>query len=207
MHPASARAGLVLAGGRSRRFGDREKLLAELDGRPLLAHAVSGIAPVVDGVVASCRVDQLPSFRPVLRGAIADVAVAPDPVGGQGPAAGLAAGLAPLATTHAAVVAGDMPFVDGGFIDYLFARAEGHDGAVPRLDGHHQVSHAVYRVGPARQAARDAVEHGDASLHDVVDRLDVATIPEADVLAKTSRRGFTDVNTPAALREAEAEMH
>ncbi len=206
MPTASSRAGLVLAGGHSRRFGDREKLLATLDGRPLLAHAVAGIAPAVDGVVVNCRHDQLPGFRPVLRSAPSNVAVAPDPVGGRGPAAGLAAGLASVSTTHAAVVAGDMPFVDAAFLEYLFDRVGRQDGAVPRLDGHRQVSQAVVRVPPAREAAHDAVEHGDGSLHDVVDRLDVDIIPEAEVLAQTSRRSFTDVNTPEALRAAEAEM-
>lgn len=206
MPTASSRAGLVLAGGHSRRFGDREKLLATLDGRPLIAHAIAGIAPAVDGVVVNCRADQLPGFRPVLRSVTSGVAVAPDPVEGRGPAAGLAAGLAPVSTTHAAVVAGDMPFVDPAFLESLFDRVGRQDGVVPRLDGHRQVSQAVFRVHPARQAAREAVDQGDGSLQDVVDRLDVDILPEADVLAQTSRRSFTDVNTPEALRAAEASM-
>jgi CTP:molybdopterin cytidylyltransferase MocA len=53
--------GLILAAGAGTRFGERSKLLAELDGRPLLEHAVA----------AACAVDQLERVVVVL-GAAAD---------------------------------------------------------------------------------------------------------------------------------------
>lgn len=203
MDATDVRAGLVLAGGHSTRFGDREKALAELDGRPLLGHAVDGLAPVADGVVVNCRREQVAAFRPVLRSASVDVAVAPDPVPGRGPAAGLAAGLSAVSAARVAVVACDTPFVDAAFLDYLFDQVADSDGAVPRVDDHRQPTHAVFRTGPARRAARASVADGDGSLRDVLDRLDVRVVPESEVLARTSRRSFTDVNTPAALRDAE----
>lgn len=205
MEPAGGRAGLVLAGGHSTRFGDREKALAELGGRPLLARAVDALAPAIDGVVVNCRREQVPAFRAGLRGVEPGVAVAPDPVPDRGPAAGLAAGLSPLAATHVAVVTCDAPFVDTAFLEFLFEQVGERDGAVPLVDGHRQVAHAVYRVGPARGAAREAVDDGDGSLQDVADRLDLAEIPESAVLERTARRTFTDVNTPADLEAAERD--
>lgn len=199
------RAGLVLAGGYSTRFGDGDKALARLDGRPLLARTVEGVAPAVVGVVVNCRRDQQAAFRPVLRTTGADVAFAPDPVPDLGPAAGLAAGLRPVSAPHAAVVAVDTPFPDASFLDYLFELAAGDDGdgAVPRVDGHLQPTHAVYRTAAARRAAAAAVAAGDGSLHGVVDRLDVAVVDESSVRSRTARRTFTDVDTVADLRAAE----
>lgn len=205
MDSTGTRAGLVLAGGYSKRFGDREKALAPLDGRPLLAHAVAGVAPAVDGVVVNCRREQVPAFRDALRSVPTDVALAPDPEPGLGPAAGLVTGLSAIATEWVAVVTVDAPFVDASFLEYLFERATDREGAVPRLDGHRQVAHAVYHVDAAGRAAHDAVTAGDGSLQATVDRLDVATVPEEAVLERTSRRTFTDVNTPAALRALEPE--
>lgn len=197
-----ARAGLVLAGGRSRRFGDREKALARLRDRPLLVHVLEGLAPAVDGLVVNCRRDQVPAFRPAVRAAAADVALAPDPVPDRGPAAGLAAGLAAACAPQAAVVACDRPFVDAAFVEYLFERAADAQAAVPRVDGHRQPAHAVYRTDPALRAARAAVAAGESSLRAVLDRLDAVVVPEAEVLDRTSRKSLTDVNTPAALRRA-----
>ena len=98
---------LVLAAGEGRRFGGT-KQLAELEGRPLLEHAlaaVEGISPrvVVLGHAADeirARVD-LHGARPV---------VCPDWADGQ--AASLQCGVAALGDVSAAVITlGDQPFI------------------------------------------------------------------------------------------------
>lgn len=72
--------GAVLAGGQSRRFGS-DKALAELDRRPLIAHAASALEPFVVEVVICGR-------------AFGDyVALADRPAPGLGPLGGLAAAL------------------------------------------------------------------------------------------------------------------
>jgi len=205
MASKGGRAGLVLAGGHSRRFGDRDKLLATLDGRPLIAHAVAGLAPGVDGVVVNCRHEQVPGFRDALAGLSASVAVAPDPDPDRGPAAGLAAGLSPVSARWVAVVTGDAPFVDAAFLDFLFDRAAAREGAVPHIGGHPQVAHAVYRTEAVRRAAVEVVTAGDGSLRSVADRLDVAFVTEASVLDRTAPRTFQDVDTPADLRALQRE--
>ena len=53
------RAVLVIAGGRSTRFGDRDKAVAELDGTPMIRRVVDRVADVVDEVVINCRADQV----------------------------------------------------------------------------------------------------------------------------------------------------
>ncbi len=72
--------GAVLAGGQSRRFGS-DKALAELDHRPLIAHAAAALEPFVAKVVICGR-------------AFGDyVALADRPAPGLGPLGGLAAAL------------------------------------------------------------------------------------------------------------------
>ena len=202
MAASSGRAGVVLAGGGSTRFGEREKALAELDGKPLLARAVDGLAPAVDGVVVNCRDDQVSAFRSALNSSSTDIAFACDPTPDMGPAAGLVAALAAVAVPRVAVVACDMPFVDARFVDVLFGSMGDAAGVVPRVGGRRQPTCAVFRTEPARLAARDAVTDDSGSLRDVLGRIDVVELPESRVLAETSRETFTDVNTPAALEDA-----
>ncbi|MDX3899032.1 MAG: molybdenum cofactor guanylyltransferase [Sphingobium sp.] len=46
--------GAVLAGGRSRRFGG-DKALAEIDGKPMIAHIIDALGPQVDALVMCGR--------------------------------------------------------------------------------------------------------------------------------------------------------
>lgn len=71
-------AGLILAGGQSRRMGGDSKALTPLCGRPLLAHVIDRVAPQVDLLVlgvervtpalAAFGLPQVPDARPGHRG-------------------------------------------------------------------------------------------------------------------------------------------
>ena len=193
------RAGIVLAGGYSTRFGEREKALAELAGEPLLAHAVTGVAPAVERVLVNCRRDQLGDFTDALASTPTAVEFVCDPEPDAGPAAGLRTALGTVAEPTVAVVACDMPFVDAALLDWLFEERNGTDAVVPYVDGAPQPTHAVFATEPTRRAADDAVRHASGSLRDVLDRLDYVEIPESRVIEKTDITSFADVNTPAEL--------
>jgi molybdopterin-guanine dinucleotide biosynthesis protein A len=100
-------AAIVLAGGASSRFG-ADKLAAELDGWPLLHHALAAVDEVAATIVVVLAPDAAAPALPTLR---ARLLVAHDLATHQGPLAGLAAGLAALeaGVQHALLVGGDMP--------------------------------------------------------------------------------------------------
>jgi molybdopterin-guanine dinucleotide biosynthesis protein A len=196
------RAGLVLAGGHSSRFGEADKAFAELEETPLIEHVLRRLDRVVDGLLVSCRDGQLTRLRDTLRGAEISVGVAPDPVPGRGPAAGIAAGLGPCRATHTAVIACDTPLVDPALISALFDRGRERDGAIPRVDGHLRPTVGVYRTAAMRDACERAITAGDGSLRDAVDTLDVAIVPEGAVFRETARSSLLDINTPADLERA-----
>ncbi|MFB6295255.1 MAG: molybdenum cofactor guanylyltransferase [Halobacteriales archaeon] len=197
--PGAARAGLVLAGGYSTRFGEADKAFAELGGRPLIRHVLARLDHVTDGLLVSCRDEQLPLLRQALTGTGLSAGAVPDPVPDRGPAAGIAAGLAPCRPTYAAVVACDTPLVDPGFLSALFERAEGCDGAVPRVDGRLRPTLAVYRTAAIRDACKRSIASGDGSLRRAVERVDVVVVPEDQVARETELRRLRDVNTPGDL--------
>lgn len=197
---SQTRAGLVLAGGFSTRFSGGDKTMATLVDRPLIAHAITGLAPAVERIFVSCREAQLPNFESVFASVSIEVTPVTDPVPNRGPAAALAHVLGVVEEPMVAVVAADMPFVDAAFFEELFDLAEGTDGAVPMVDGHRQSTHGVYRTGPFRDAAHAAAD-GDGSLQAVLGRLNLTEMSEDTVRSLTTLRTFYDVNTVEDLQE------
>jgi molybdenum cofactor guanylyltransferase len=113
-------AGLVLAGGQSRRFG-AEKAAALLAGRPLLAWSIAALAQHCERVAVSAapgsQAEALAAGRPVLRDDLAHP---------RGPLAGVAAGLtwaAALGFEHLATLPCDTPLVGPGEIAALIGAA------------------------------------------------------------------------------------
>ncbi len=115
--------GVVLAGGRSRRFG-RVKSLELLAGERLIDRQIRTLRAVFAEVVVIAN-DADPSLA-------ADVTVCPDLVPGRGPLAGLHAALVHGAGASVFVTACDMPFVQLPLVRRLVELAAGVDVAVPR---------------------------------------------------------------------------
>jgi molybdenum cofactor cytidylyltransferase len=133
-------AGVVLAAGTSSRFGGANKLLADLDGDPLVRHAVrtlvaAGLAPVV--VAVGHEADAVRAVLP------ADVGTVHAPDYASGQSASVRAGTAAVVETEAdaaVFLPGDMPVVDpetvralvaahaAGVGDALAARHDGRRG-------------------------------------------------------------------------------
>ena len=94
-------AGLVIAGGRAVRFGS-EKALAELDGRPLLAHVLDALARDCAVVGVNARPGSATAAWAQRQGftLVADAPGAPD-----GPLSGVLAGLSWAETQGCALLA------------------------------------------------------------------------------------------------------
>ena len=118
-------AGVVFAGGGSRRFGEAVKLLAELDGTPLVRRVADRLAARTDRLAVATRPGKRARLRDLLAGLPADVTVITDPEPDRRPLAGIAAGLGEVSEDqeYGAFVAGDMPFADPALLDHLSTTA------------------------------------------------------------------------------------
>ena len=190
--------GIVVAGGRSTRFGEGEKALADLDGRPMLAHVVATLAAASDGVVVNCRPDQRAAFADALSGT--DVAWALDARPDDGPLAGLARALSAVDTDRAVVLGCDMPLAEADALAGLRSRLGDSDAVVPRTEGGPEPLHAAYRVGPTLAAARATLEDGERSLRALLDRLEVEFVAAGEGVPA---RSLTSLDTPGQLREVD----
>ncbi|RQH00121.1 molybdenum cofactor guanylyltransferase [Natrarchaeobius oligotrophus] len=200
------RAGVVLAGGHSTRFGDEDKSVAPLAGTPMIRRVVDRLEPIVDDIVVNCRSEQVPRIEAALEGG-PDASFAIDPVDDRGPMAGISTGLRETTASYAAVVACDMPFVDPALVDHLFERADGRDAAVPRLeDRWYQTTQAVYRVDAMIDACERALARDERRIVAPLDDLEFVVVDEEEVRAHAPLEAFENVNTREELAEARERL-
>ena len=189
------RAGVIVAGGRSTRFGDSDKAVADLAGTPMIRRVADRLGRVVDELVVNCREDQTEAIDAALSDHALDPRFALDTDPDQGPMAGIATGLAAVESEYAAVVACDMPFVDPAFVEYLFERARSHEAAVPRPDEWFQTTQAVYHADAMDDACRRALDRGEHRIVEPLFDLDYVVIEREEVLEHTTMETFENLNT------------
>lgn len=108
---------VVLAAGLARRMG-RQKLLLELEGRPLVRWAVEAVARHVDEVVVVTGGDDSP-IREALRGLAVRFVRNPRPEDGQGSSIAVGIGALAAETRAALIVLGDQPRLPDGVVPAL----------------------------------------------------------------------------------------
>lgn len=186
---------IVLAAGASRRFGADNKLLAAVDGQPMLARVIAAIeAAGIDDVVIVTGHDAAritaatagPGRRHVF-----------NPRHDEGMGTSVAAGIRALPSdvAGALVAQGDMPGVDADLITALLARfaAAGHDAVThPRLGDGRQGNPVLW---PRRLFGALARLEGDRGGK----RLIEAEGTRAIGVAVAGEAAASDIDTPEAL--------
>lgn len=195
----------MLAGGRSSRFG-ADKLAATYRGIPLLHHAISRLGGVSVEVIVVLAPDVPEPTIPVGP----DVRFVRDAREGEGPLAGLQAGLAATSTDLAFVAGGDMPELSTGvLLEMLRVAVEGRADAVALQDGDRfRPLPSLVRVAAAGGATNTLLLGGERSLRALLQALRVAVIDESTWVALDPTRGsFHDVDEPGDLADVRLGRH
>jgi molybdenum cofactor guanylyltransferase len=187
-------AAIVLAGGRSSRFG-RDKLAEPLDGRPLLEHAIAAVSQVAAEVVVVVAPGPDPAVPPGTR-------IVHDERAFQGPLAGVSLGLAATGADIALIVAGDMPSMVPGVLERLVEclTTTDADAVVLEVGEDRPPMPMVVRRAVAAAAAGVLLASGERRLRALGVALGAASVPER-VWRRDDPDGVTllDVDTQADL--------
>lgn len=157
MSGSSAVAGLVLAGGRSVRFGG-EKAVAELDGKPLLVWAVERLQSVCDNVAVNVRPATEAEAVATARGL---PTLLDEPGDASGPLAGVKVGLIwadEIGASMLAVSPCDAPLLPDDLYRRLLEQAQGGAALAETSDGRQPLC-ALWPV-TALAAVREALAGG-----------------------------------------------
>lgn len=196
--------GLVLAGGRSSRFG-ANKAFAGLGGVSLLERSVARLGAQTAALAISAN--EKKAFEPYGLPVISD-----EIAGFAGPLAGVAAGLAwtrkhgPQAT-HMVTAAVDTPFFPDDLVARLLTAAPAGKLAMAASESGTHPAFALWPVG-MEEALLRYLKDGGRKMHDWMARADaiVVTFP-AHQMGARAIDPFFNVNRPEDLAAAEEMLH
>jgi molybdopterin-guanine dinucleotide biosynthesis protein A len=187
-------AAIVLAGGRSSRFG-RDKLAEPIAGRPMLDHVIDLLRPIATDIVVVASAGAVPDVA-------TDVSIANDDRPYEGPLAGLVAGLRSLdpGLERVLVVGGDMPTLVVPVLERLVDSLDRREAAVLADAGGPRPLPIAVRRAPATPVAERLLETGERRLRALLGELDVDVIPpETWQLDDPTGQTLRDVDVPGDL--------
>ena len=183
--------GIILAGGKSRRFG-RDKALVEIGGQTLLARTVKLLESRCGEIIVVGRQEIACSSNVPLR-------AVEDTIPDIGPLGGIFTGLTESETDLNVILAVDMPFATPELLDQLVISLGEADAAVPKAEGRLQPLCAVYRKR-CRPTLKVLLEEGRRAVYGFLDRLSINSVElkNSDML--------DDVDTRSQLEKAKKRL-
>jgi molybdopterin-guanine dinucleotide biosynthesis protein A len=184
--------GILLCGGQSRRMGQKKQWLP-FDGRPLLLHTLDKLHAVCQDVVVVANDEE-----DLQRLVSLNVRAVRDEYAGQGPLAGLHAGLKGLPIDEkACLVACDLPFLQAEVLFDLAGIMDGSNGvqAVVPKEGERLFPVCAVYHGQVREIASSCLENGENAMRRFLARLQVEYVP-IERYEALGPSPFLNMNTP-----------
>lgn len=185
---------IILAGGKSRRMGKRDKAFMKIDGELLIRRQLRLLKKDFKKIIIVANaVDKYKGLT--------GVRVVPDAVADRGPLGGIWSGLMASSDRYNLVLACDMPFIDLHVVKYMRLKAAGYDVVVPRIDGRYEPLFGIYSKSCLR-FIRPLLDKKDLKVSGFFPKVKVREIGRKE-LSRFGDPGkiFMNINTPGSLRK------
>ena len=186
--------GIILAGGKSRRFGEN-KALSIFRGERLIERLIRSVREITDELLIVTNTPDDFAFL--------DLPMVGDLIPDCGSLGGIYTGLKTMQTRYGLCIACDMPFVQPAFIRYMVEFTnDSYDVIVPRSDHAFDLMCAVYGTACVTPI-EEKLSSGDLKITRFYDQVRVKTITAEDTDLFTPRMLFnvnTQTDYEAALR-------
>lgn len=189
--------GVILAGGRAKRFGE-DKLLFKVGGKPLIMHTVEKLSGVkyIDGLFIVTSRYRKKSFKELGLEVLVDNLLV-------GPIGGVYTALKKIGDSF--VVAGDMPLLNPKFIELIIEQFHKNrcTACVPTWEnGYLEPLHAAYSKSFVR-FLKEQIEKGDYRIRPAILKANTCYI-KIEGLPEEFRESFYNVNTKRDLKKVES---
>ena len=184
--------GVILAGGKSSRFGIN-KAFSEINGSRLIDIVAGLLTSIFTRTVLITNSPEEYSYL--------GLPIRKDLIRGLGPIGGILTGLEDIRDEAGFFIACDMPFVSEDLIRYIVSVRGEFDAVVPKIDWKIEPLHALYRKS-CLPVIRELITSGVYQTIKAFERLDVRYLNEAEIKANDPRmRSFFNVNRPEELAD------
>jgi len=193
-------SGLILAGGKSTRFG-ANKCLSLFEGQALIISVHQTLSSFCDQIIVSLgESSSEEEYRKVLGDEVQFVFDrSPD----QGPLFALAASFEAASGEYTVVAPCDTPFITPRIYKLIIQVARNHDAAVPRIRGKWNPLHGVYKTEAMRRAIDDCISQEGTAVRHVIKYLDFEEVTEGALRQiEPTLSSFININTRDDLRKA-----
>lgn len=189
-------SGVVLAGGRNRRFGNKSKFRALVGGVPVIERITGTIEDIFDEVI-------IVTNSPSEIEKIGSIIITKDIFINKGPLGGIHAAMNASSCDYLFVFAGDMPFPDKKLIEsqLLFLEQNESDVIIPSWRGNIEPLHGLYRSSLKNKLELFLGSSGKISIRDFIEELNVRyfELPYDSIFTRV----FMNINTPSDAEDAD----
>ncbi len=188
--------GVILAGGKSGRFG-KNKALVEIQGIRLIDRVVGVLGSIFKKII-------LISNTPHEYGYL-HIPIYEDIIKGLGPIGGLQTGLTVIADDTGFFVACDMPYLNRDLIRHMIESKDSYDGVVPRMGWKIEALHAIF-TKKCLPAINQSITSGKYQLITFLDKVRINYIDEDRIkIFDPELRSFININRPHQLDSPQKE--
>ena len=183
--------GVILAGGRSTRYG-RNKAFETLGGKSLIARVVETMTSLFKETILMTNTPSeyehlgLPTYQDLIKG--------------LGPIGGIYTALKIIEKDAGFFVACDMPFLNKALISHMVSIRKDFDVIVPRMGWKIEALHALYRKSCVAQIEKN-INDGIYQIVRVFEHVTVRYVDEEEIRQFDPQlRSFLNINRPQDLR-------
>lgn len=195
---------VILAGGQGRRMGGLNKALLSVRGDTIIERQLREARTASDDIIVVSQDEAMARYL----SAFENVRSIPDQYIGEGPLAGIHAGLCAATHPFVWVLGCDMPYPDFAVVRFMLERMRRgtYDAVIPYIGGRPQPLHAIYRKELGAVAGQ-RLQAGERKLMALLDHSNWLGVEERELLTNGLSTVFTDdIDTPEQYASANSPM-